>query len=141
MIQCHHSTKFRKEIITFIEKEILASHLNGHPTKRLPNNVHFRFDFIEGEALTIGLDDEGVAVNTGAACAQITLQPSHVILALGIPPEQAQGLMQVTMGRPTTEEDIEKLKKSLPPIVNRLRLMSPLTPKELRKKLQKKVKE
>ncbi len=125
----------RDDLITFFLKNIPDSHLNGHPVKRVPNNVHMRFDYIEGESLTLELDYRGIGVSTGAACAQKTLQPSHVILALGVKPEQAQGLMQVTMGRPTTKEDSENLKKALPDVVKRLRILSPLTPRELRKEL------
>ncbi|MHA2407558.1 MAG: cysteine desulfurase family protein [Candidatus Ranarchaeia archaeon] len=130
-------TQLRDDLITSIPKTIPNSYLNGHPTKRLPNNIHFRFDYIEGESLTLELDDRGIAVSTGAACAQKTLQPSHVVLALGVPAVQAQGLMQVTFGRYTTKDDIEKLKKALPEVVKRLRILSPLTPPELRKQLTK----
>jgi cysteine desulfurase len=130
-------TELRDDLISSISQNISNSYVNGHPTKRLPNNVHFRFDYIEGESLTLELDDRGIAVSTGAACAQKTLQPSHVVLALGVPAVQAQGLMQVTLGRYTTKDDIENLKKALPEIINRLRKLSPLTPPELRKQLTK----
>lgn len=120
---------FRDRVIKEIPERVRDVHLNGHPVKRTPNNVNFRIDYVEGESIVLSLDIlAGIAVSTGASCASLTLEPSHVILALGVPPEKAQGLLQVTMGRFTREEDVNRLLDALPGVVERLRRMSPLTP-------------
>ncbi|MHA1917831.1 MAG: cysteine desulfurase family protein, partial [Candidatus Ranarchaeia archaeon] len=127
----------RDDLIKHFKTNIEDTFLNGHPIKRVPNNAHFRINYIEGEALTLQLDDVGIAISTGAACAQKTLQASHVVTSLGILPEDSQGLLQVTFGRPTKKEEVDKLKNEIVPIIKKLRIMSPLTPRELRIKLQK----
>jgi cysteine desulfurase len=119
----------RNRLIEEIPRKIPDVYLNGHPTKRLPNNVNFRIDFIEGESIILSLDIlHKISASTGAACASLTLQPSHVIQAIGVSPEKAHGLLQITMGRFTNEKDILKLIEVLPSVVERLRRMSPLTP-------------
>ncbi len=105
--------------------KIKHSYLNGHPKKRLANNVNVGFSFIEGESLVIQLDLKGIAVSTGSACSSVKLEPSHVLLAIGLRPEQAHGSLRISLGRETTEKDIDYLLKVLPQIVNQLRRISP----------------
>jgi len=117
-------TKLRNKLIKNVLK-IKNSHLNGDPIKRLPNNANFRFDFVEGESLVMRLDAEGIACSTGSACSSMTLEPSHVLLALGLRHEQAHGSLRVSLGRWTTEEEINRLIKVLPEIIRQLRQISP----------------
>jgi cysteine desulfurase len=119
-------TKLRDRIIKFILKEITHSHLNGHPKNRLFNNVNVRFDFIEGEALMMELDHKGVEVSTVSACASSTLQFSHVLLACGIEEKYAQGTIRISLGRYTTEKDVDYLLEILPKAVEKMRKISPL---------------
>lgn len=121
----------RDTLIEELLTNIPSTTLNGHRTKRLPTNASIRFKYIEGESLVLSLDMEGFAVATGSACTSKTLEPSHVLTAIGLPHEEAHGSLQFTLGRWTTEEDINHLLKVLPDIVIRLRAMSPLTPPEL----------
>jgi len=100
--------------------------LNGHPTRRLPNNVNLSVDFVEGESMLLNLDLEGICASTGSACSSASLEPSHVLLALGLPAEQAHGSLRFTLGRENTEADVERVLDVLPGIVARLRAMSPL---------------
>ncbi|MBU1670546.1 MAG: cysteine desulfurase NifS [Actinobacteria bacterium] len=100
--------------------------LNGHPTERLPNNAHFRIRRIEGEAICLHLDTVGICASTGSACSSEALEPSHVLMAMGVPTIEAHGSLRFSLGRDTTEEDIEYVAENLPPIVERLRAMSPL---------------
>jgi cysteine desulfurase len=125
-------TLLRDNLIKGLIEPIPYSYLNGHPTQRLPNNVSVRYSFIEGESILLSLDIEGVYASSGSACAAKTLQPSHVLLALGLQPEDAHGSLMATLGRENTQEDVDKLKSLMPDIVKRLRDMSPLTPKELK---------
>jgi len=124
-------SKLRDAFIKRILDSIPESYLNGHPTKRLPNNVNVRFSYIEGESLILSLDMEGVACSSGSACTSKTLEPSHVLLAIGIAHEEAHGSLLFTLGRQNTKEDIKYVSGLLPNIVKRLRAISPLTPKEL----------
>ena len=101
-------------------------HLNGHPTRRLPNNVNVSVDFVEGESMLLNLDLEGICASTGSACSSASLEPSHVLLALGLSPEQAHGSLRFTLGRENSEEDIERVLDVLPGIIAKLRAMSPL---------------
>jgi len=105
--------------------EIEDSHLNGHPTKRLPNNTNFWFAFIEGEALVLHLDMKGVESSTGSACSSSSLEPSHVLMATGLKHEQAHGSLRLTLGKWNENGDIDYVLKVLPPIVKNLRLISP----------------
>jgi len=118
--------KFRDCIIKQITENIEDVYLNGHPTQRLPNNINLGFRYIEGESIVLSLDAEGIAASTGSACSSKSLEPSHVLLAIGQKPEEAHGSLRITMGRFTTEKDIEYFLKILPPIISRLRIMSPL---------------
>lgn len=111
---------------------IPASRLNGHPKERLPNNVNFIFEYIEGESILLLLNAHGIAASTGSACTSASLDPSHVLLACGIPHEVAHGSLRMTLGEETTEEEIDYVLEIVPKVVQRLRDMSPLTPKELR---------
>ncbi len=120
-----HMKRLRDELI----KQVLTideSYLNGHPTKRLVNNAHFRFTAIEGESLHLMLDDKGIATATGSACSSKKLKPSHVLLALGLTPEESHGSIRFTLGRTSTREEVLCVVESLKPIVEQLRQMSPL---------------
>lgn len=105
---------------------IKDSYLNGHPTKRLPNNANFRFSYIEGESMILNLDMKGVSASTGSACSSTSLEPSHVLLAIGLKPEEAHGSLRLTLGRENTQEDVDYVVSVLPEIVNKLRMISPL---------------
>ncbi len=125
-------TLLRNNLIKGLIEPIPYSYVNGHPTQRLPNNVSVRYSFIEGESILLSLDIEGIYASSGSACAAKTLQPSHVLLALGLQPEDAHGSLMATLGKENTQEDVDKVKSLMPDIVKRLRDMSPLTPKELK---------
>ena len=101
------------------------SWLNGHPTKRLPINAHFCFKFIEGESLILRLDMKGISASTGSACSSKSLEPSHVLLAIGLPPEDAHSSLRLTLGRDNTKEDIDYALEVLPDVVAELRKISP----------------
>jgi len=115
-----------KEILTNIPK----SYLNGHPSRRLPNNAHFRFSGIEGESLLLSLKDEGIDVSTGSACSSKTLEPSHTLIATGLLHEEAHGSLQITCGRFTTEKDLDTFLNVIAGAVNKLRKLSPLYKEE-----------
>ncbi len=123
----------RDRMIDRLLKPIPYSYLNGHPTKRLPDNVSVRYSFIEGESMLLSLDLEGVSASSGSACTAKTLEPSHVLLAIGLKHEEAHGSLMFTLGRENTEKDVDFAASLMPAIVKRLRAMSPLTPKELNK--------
>ena len=114
----------------FFIRELLAKlskvRLNGHPKKRLPNNVNVSFMDVEGEALLLYLDAAGVYASTGSACASASLEPSHVILALGLPYEVAHGSLRFSLGRETTKKSLQHVLKVLPPLVEKLRAISPV---------------
>ena len=116
----------RDKLIEGLVERIDNIRLNGHPRKRLPNNVNVSVDFVEGESLLLNLDLEGICASTGSACSSSSLEPSHVLLALGLSPEQAHGSLRFTFGRENTEKDMERVLEVLPGIVARLRAMSPL---------------
>ena len=122
-------TKLRDKVIKHILKTIPNSHLNGHPVNRLFNNINVRFDFIEGESLMMELDNSGIEVSTVSACASSKLQFSHVLLACGIEEKYAQGTIRVSLGRYTTEKDIDYFIKELPKAVEKMRNISPLNVK------------
>ena len=119
-------TALRDKLISGIQAQIPYCRLNGHPTKRLCNNVNFSFEFIEGESLLLMLDMKGVAASSGSACTSGSLDPSHVLLAIGLKHEIAHGSLRLSIGDFTTEEDIDYVLEVLGPIVQRLRDMSPL---------------
>jgi len=119
-------TYLRDKLIKGVLERIDNTRLNGHPVKRLPNNVNISVDFVEGEAMLLNLDLEGICAATGSACASSSLSPSHVLLAIGLPPEQAHGSIRFSLGKWTTEEEIGQVLEVLPRIVAKLRAMSPL---------------
>jgi len=124
-------TKMRDKLCKGLLDSIPHSYLNGHPTARLPNNLSVRFSYIEGESLVLSLDMEGIAVSSGSACSSKTLEPSHVLRAIGLRHEEAHGSLLFSMGKWNTEDEVDRILELLPGIVRRLRRMSPLTPKEL----------
>jgi len=111
-----------KEILTTIPH----TKLNGHPIKRVPSNVNISFEFIEGESMLLLLSMKGIYVSSGSACASSSLDPSHVLLAIGLPHEEAHGSLRLTLGLDNTDADIDKIMAELPPIIDKLRQMSPL---------------
>lgn len=119
-------TILRDKLIKGILEKVEHVRLNGHPTKRLPKNVDVSIEFIEGESILLNLDMEGIAGSTGSACSSSTLEASHVLLAVGQPPELAHGSLRLTLGRYTKEEEIDYVLQVLPTIVDKLRSMSPL---------------
>jgi cysteine desulfurase len=125
-------SQLRDHFIKTVLKTIPEAYLNGHQVHRLPNNVNIRFNYIEGEALILSLDMEGVVCSSGSACTSKTLSPSHVLLATGLKHEEAHGSLLFTLGKQNKEGDIDYVIEILPQIVTRLRQISPLTPKELR---------
>jgi cysteine desulfurase len=113
-------------MIDQILKLIPRTHLNGHPTKRLSNNINISFNGVEGESLVMELDFGGVAVSTGSACSSKTLMPSHVLTAIGLEPQEAHGSLRISLGRWTKREEIDRAIGVLTKVVNKLRQMSPL---------------
>jgi cysteine desulfurase len=125
-------TKLRDKLVEGLLKPLPYTFLNGHPTNRVPDNVSVRYSFIEGESMLLSLEIKGVSVSSGSACASKTLEPSHVLLATGLKHEEAHGSIMFSLGRDNSLEDVEYVIGLMPGIVNRLRAMSPLTPKELK---------
>ncbi len=123
-------TALRDSFIASVCEKIPDVHLNGHAKKRLPNNVNFSVLYIEGESMLLSLDMLGIAVSTGSACTSASLEPSHVLLAMGLSHESAHGSLRVTFGRWTKKEDTRYLLEQLPLIVQKLRAMSPLYTKK-----------
>ncbi len=119
-------TALRDHLITRILSEIPYCRLNGHPTNRLSNNANFCFRFIEGESLLILLDQLGICASSGSACTSGALEPSHVLLAIGLPHEIAHGSLRLTLSDETTQEELDFVVDKLKKIVDRLRAMSPL---------------
>ncbi len=117
----------RDRIIQSIPELVPRAYLNGHRTERLVNNANFRFDFIEGEALMLQLDMKGIAVSTGSACSTGSLEPSHVLMALGLKHEQAHGNLRLTLGRENTYEEVDRFLEVLPGVVSKLREISPFS--------------
>ena len=137
-IESERLTKLRNKLIKGVLQKIKGSHLNGppasampkalragHPKKRLPNNINFSFPGIEGESLVMQLDLLGIAASTGSACSSEKLEPSHVLLAIGLKPEQAHGSFRLSLGRWTKEKDVDYVLEVLPKVVKRLREISP----------------
>ena len=119
-------TELRDYLIERILDEVPYTRLNGHPSKRLPNNTNFSFRFIEGESLLIMLDMKGICGSSGSACTSGSLDPSHVLLAIGLPHEIAHGSLRLTLSEDTTKEEIDYVVESVKEIVARLRSISPL---------------
>jgi len=130
-IESERLKKLRDKLIKGLLDPVPHSFLNGHPSKRLPNNAAVRYSFIEGESILLDLDMKGVAASSGSACTAKTLEPSHVLRAIGLKHEEAHGSLLFTLGRQNTEEEVDYVIRIMPDIVKRLRGMSPLTPKEL----------
>ncbi len=124
--EAERQTYLRDKLIGGLLDKIQHVSLNGHPRKRLPNNVNISVEFVEGESMLLNLDLEGICASTGSACSSASLQPSHVLLALGVAPEQAHGSLRFTLGRENTEADVDRVLEVLPGIVAKLRAMSPL---------------
>ncbi len=118
-------TKLRDQLIQGILDRIDHTRLNGHPVKRLPGNVNVSIGFVEGESVLLNLDLEGILASTGSACSSSSLEPSHVLLAMGLPHEQAHGSLRFTLGKWTTVEEINRVLEVLPRIVTKLRAISP----------------
>jgi len=108
--------------------KIPYSSLNGHPTDRLPGNANITFQYIEGESMLLLLDMAGICVSTGSACSSASLEPSHVLVACGVPVEHAHGSLRISLGHQNTDEDVDYILEKLPAIVARLRAMSPIYP-------------
>ena len=121
-----HETEIRDYMIDRVLKEVPYSKLNGHRTKRLPNNFNIGFEFIEGESMLLALNDLGVCASSGSACTSGSLDPSHVLLAIGLPHEKAHGSLRLSISHETTMDDAKFVCDNLPKIVERLRSMSPL---------------
>jgi cysteine desulfurase len=122
-----HCAALRDRIIREIAEKVPGSHLNGHPTQRLPNNINFSFEGVEGEPILLGLDMAGIAASSGSACSSGSLEPSHVLLALGQTAELARGSLRITLGRENTEEEVEYLLTVLVDLVQQLRQLPTLT--------------
>lgn len=123
-------TALRDRMIKEIPKSIPEVKLNGHPDLRLPNNVNFSVKYIEGESMLLSLDMLNIAVSTGSACTSSSLEPSHVLLGIGLDHATAHGSLRITLGRWTQESDVDYFLKHLPQVVKRLRAMSPLYEKK-----------
>lgn len=121
-----HVQHLRDRLITEVMSKVSNVRLNGHPTKRLPGNVNFSIEYIEGESLLLSLDMKGIAASSGSACTSGSLDPSHVLLAIGLPHEIAHGSLRLTLGEENTDDDVDYCVEVIPGIVNRLREMSPL---------------
>ena len=115
----------RDYLIKNILERVPKCRLNGHPLKRLPNNINISIAGVEGESLALMLDKHGIFVSTGSACASFDLAPSHVLLAIGLTPEAAYGSLRLTLGRNTTKMEVDRVLKILPKIVYKLRNISP----------------
>ena len=124
--EAQYLTHLRDQLIKGLQEKIGHIRLNGHPLRRLPNNINVSIDFVEGESVLLNLDLEGICASTGSACSSSALEPSHVLLAIGLPPEQAHSSLRLTLGKWTSEEDISRVLEVLPRVVARLRAMSPL---------------
>jgi len=122
-------TNLRDKLIAGILNNIDRTHLNGHPVKRLPNNVNISVEFVEGESMCLNMDMAGICASTGSACSSASLEASHVLLAMGLDPLQAHGSLRFTLGKWTTEEEVNQVLEVLPRIVTKLRAMSPLVKK------------
>jgi cysteine desulfurase len=118
--------QLRDRLVEGLKERIKHIHFNGHPVKRLPNNVNICVEYVEGESMVLNLDLEGICVSTGSACTSSNLEPSHVLSSMGLPPELAHGSLRFTLGKWTTNEDIDRVLEVLPRIVAKLRAMSPL---------------
>jgi len=120
--------KLRDRLIAGLLSSVPHSRLNGHPEKRLPGNVNISFEYVEGESILLSLDAYGICASTGSACTSGSLEPSHVLLAIGLPHEVAHGSLRLTLGEDNTDEEIDTVLGTVPGIIGKLRAMSPLYP-------------
>lgn len=116
-----HVARLRNRLVDGVLCSVAGARLNGHPTHRLPNNASFCFEGVSGESLLLALDQHGVMASTGSACTSGSLEPSHVLLALGVPPRLASGSLRISLGKDNTDEDIDRLLTLLPDLVAKLR--------------------
>jgi cysteine desulfurase len=128
-IEARRLVSLRDEMIKGILGAIDHTRLNGHVTQRLPNNVNISFEFVEGESVCLNLDLSGICAATGSACSSESMEASHVLLAMGMSPERARGSLRLSLGKWSTEEDVKYVLKTLPPVLSRLRAISPLAKK------------
>ena len=122
-----HCLRLREKLTQGLFETIDGARLNGHPTRRLPSNVNISFDGVEGEPVLLGLDFAGVCASSGSACSSASLEPSHVLLAIGLTAELAQGSLRITLGRDNVEEDVDYLLSILPDMISKLRAMPSLS--------------
>jgi cysteine desulfurase len=120
-------SEMRDRIIEGLQERVEETRLNGHPTKRLPNNVNISFQAVEGEPILLGLDFAGISASSGSACSSASLEPSHVLLAIGLNAELAQGSVRITLGKDNTDEEVDYMLSVIPDLVNRLRAMPSLS--------------
>ena len=116
----------RDKTIAGLSERVEGARLNGHPTQRLAKNVSVSFEAVEGEPVLLGLDFAGICASSGSACSTASLEPSHVLLAIGLPADLAQGTIRITLGRDNTEEEVDYLLEVLPGLVGKLRTMPSL---------------
>jgi len=119
-------THLRNRLCKGLLNTISATRLNGHPLERLPANVNISVEYVEGESMLLLLDREGICASTGSACTSGSLEPSHVLIALGLPHEIAHGSLRFTLGRMNTIDDVDHVLEVVPQVVEKLRAMSPL---------------
>ena len=117
----------RDRIIEGLQDRVEHAHLNGHPVERLPNNVNISFEAVEGEPILLGLDFAGISASSGSACSSASLEPSHVLLAIGLAAELTQGSVRITLGKDNTDEEVDYMLSVIPDLVNRLRAMPSLS--------------
>ena len=122
-----HTRRLRDRLLHGIRERIPSVFLNGHPERRLPNNINLSFERLEGEPLLLGLDFAGVAASSGSACTSASLEPSHVLVAIGLTAELAQSSLRLTLGRENTDQDVDYVLEVLPDLVQRLRSMASIS--------------
>jgi cysteine desulfurase len=122
-----HNSELRDRMIEGLLERIPDSMLTGHPTRRLPNNASFCIHYIEGESMLLNLDFERIAISSGSACTSGSLEASHVLLAIGLPHDVAHGSLRISFGRTNTLQEVEHFLEVFPPIVEKLRAMSPIS--------------
>ena len=127
VVNAEHCLRLREKLISGILDRVAGVRLNGHPTSRLPNNVNFSFEGVEGEPILLGLDFAGIAASSGSACTSGSLEPSHVLLSIGMPAGLAHGSLRLTLGKDNSREDVDYVLRVLPDLVSRLRSMSSLS--------------
>ena len=119
--------RLRDRLLHGIQEKIPSVFLNGHPERRLPNNINLSFEHLEGEPLLLGLDFAGVAASSGSACTSASLEPSHVLVAIGLTAELAQSSLRLTLGRENTDQDVDYVLEVLPDLVQKLRSMASIS--------------